>query len=853
MNCQRYYRAFTALLLVGCFVFPAPVFAKKKGQKNYQRGLEFETNQQWEQAAQEFTLAIAANPSDTEYQLHYRRAIYNASQSFMQKARVMTEKHDYAGAYNAYQQAYNYDPTNELAKAMMERTSRLQQGLETDGETKTVTPQSTAQLTGPVSANVAASGNFIKTSIQEPLSQLSRAGGKRRVISFAAGVELKSVIRTLAQDLGLNVIFDSQSFNRSRTTELELRDVTTAQALDYIFIQEGLFFQRLDRRTIFIADQTKRAQFQQLAVRTYYLKNADPEQTKNLIQTLSAAQPGKPPTVAVPDKTTNSLTVRDTPENLRQIEKIIKNVDKDRAAVAIDVNIYEVSRGDLMQLGNQIGDGNTLGRLGQSGPLGIFGGNRQSALSGLTIPTAFGAAFSLPSSTLTAFQSKDRTRVIASTTVNAFDGKKSTHNIGRRVPVQTAQVTPLGGYSPQTNGTNSANAVGANPGLFGGTGYPVIQYVETGLILEFTPQVFPNHDVQLEMKITSKETSGGVETLTPTFTERSIDGMARIANNRTMMIASIAQDRQSNGRKGMPVVGLVPVLGRLFTAPTRDNQQTDIVITVTPRVLRAPVITSEDEEIRPSGTMQSPTTESLAEMFEQDARQDQLAALQNSPRASTPPAPTSQPLPDAPNYLPAPKILMGGSGEKSINSSVELSSYHPSAPLGREANKTAVPRFASAISDAVATEAVLNKPHNEQLAELHLSAIPAQMRVGQKCRLALTVNTQSRLSLAVAALRYNPRVISVHAVHDEILFPANAKSHPKFTNSTDPQGSLLFSFTAPAGKPMTGSDALIFLDIEALSTGNTRFAFDPTAVHLITDDGKTIDPRLTEGTITIIP
>ena len=89
--------------------------------------------------------------------------------------------------------------------------------------------------------------------------------------------------------------------------------------------------------------------------------------------------------------------------------------------------------------------------------------------------------------------------------------------------------------------------------------------------------------------------------------------------------------RYDQGRQGLPFLGGLPILGRLFTSPTRDNRQIDIVISVTPRVLRAPAVTPRDEEMRPSGTLQSPTTGSLAEMIREADREDQIAAARTLP------------------------------------------------------------------------------------------------------------------------------------------------------------------------------------------------------------------------------
>src|ERR671912_2009253 len=116
-----------ASLVIILALLATPVAAlSAKGQKNFKRGLEHEAAQRWEQAAEEFALAIAADPSNAEYQLHYRRSIFNASQLFMQQGAAHAERGDYVGAHNAFRRAHGYDPSNELARSMMERMERLQ-------------------------------------------------------------------------------------------------------------------------------------------------------------------------------------------------------------------------------------------------------------------------------------------------------------------------------------------------------------------------------------------------------------------------------------------------------------------------------------------------------------------------------------------------------------------------------------------------------------------------------------------------------------------------------------------------------------------------------------------------------
>src|SRR5712692_6801099 len=346
MKLQNRWHSVVALVVVVCLL-ALPVSALgKKGKEHYDRGMKFEQAEQWEKAAQEFTLAIAADPHNVDYQLHYRRAVFNASQAFMQQGRSLAEQRDYVGAYNAFRMAFGYDPVNQLAVSEMERMLRLQEVKE--GKTPSTvgdgaTPGNGATPPGPSTARP-------QEALPPPKPE------QVRVITYTG--DLKPFIRTLADDLKLNVMFDKQTFAQPRPIDINLRDVTTAKALDYIFLQEGLFFQKLDRRTILVADQGRRQQFQQLVMRTFYLSNTDPDSASALIGRALPASVGRPQAIVVPDKYTNSLTVRDTAENIALIADLLRSIDKDRAEVVMDVNIFEVSRTDLMQFGNQIGDPN---------------------------------------------------------------------------------------------------------------------------------------------------------------------------------------------------------------------------------------------------------------------------------------------------------------------------------------------------------------------------------------------------------------------------------------------------------------------------------------------------------------
>ena len=915
-------RTLISFVLAACLLsLPLTAFAKK-GEKNFKRGMQYEQAQQWDKAAQEFTLAVAADPSNMEYQLHFRRASFNASQTYMQQGRSLAERGDFVGAYNAFRQAYGYDPVNELAVSEMERMLRLQAVKE-------------GRTPGSGNGNGNGNGNGVKSGEPEGGSTAGASGPGQdfvpreqqlRIINYNG--DLKTLIRSLADQLSLNVIFDRQSFTQSRPIDINLKDVTTAQALDYVFLQEGLFFQKLSRRTILVADQARRPQYQQLVLRTFFLSNMKPNDARTLVQQAIPPSVGRPQTIVVPDEATNSLTVRDTAENVRLIGDLLQSIDKDRAEVVMDVNIYEVSKNDLLAFGNQINATLDNGLGGSPGfSLLTDNGVLSSAARGVSlagqvsgVPTALAAALVIPPSVLRAFQSKDNTKLIASTQVHAFNGEESTARIGQRVPVQTAQAYPFG---VQTG--TPATGVGGIGNPFPTGGFPVINYEPTGLTLKFTPQVFPNLDVQVKMNIEQKDVLGA-STLTPTFTERTMTGTARVQNNRTMMLASISTDIETRGRRGIAFISGLPLIGRLFTAPTRDIRQVDIVISVTPRVLRAPNVTPRDEEMRPSGTLQSPTTGLLADMMRETEREEhiadvirnaqreeQIAAARalpthaniqlpdaplevakaveptlNAPRpignnnaatttqpttTNTAPATVSAPAPAAqtqtqaqaqpapmqpqsppttqaqnnkpaatmeelPSFVPAPKSLV------SEKAAADVAAVNPSTAGAQNAVLTSAPKATETSLDA--------KLNSKRVAQLSFQPTGDVLKVGEKRRYAIQLNSEVPLSLALLALRFDPKVVKVHALTAGTLIGTSTDAAPIFTPSIDAGGVCLISISSLNGKiSFGGSGPLLFIDIEAIGAGDASLVFDKERMHLVAADAKDVVSEILQGTATV--
>jgi general secretion pathway protein D len=824
MNKPAFARLFALLLLV-CLLSPTAVLAFGDGKKFFKEGMKHEIAKEWDKAAEAFAKAVADNPRNPEYQLHLQRSLFEASQMYMKKGKTAAEEKDYAGAYTFFRKAYAFDPVNELAKSEMARMVRLQEDVLKNGDAD---PKTTGDA------------KFVQTGLtsQPDDFKMPQKFEKLRDVPFPNGVNLPFIVKELAKDLELNVLFDAESRLDARSVRIELKNVTAAKALDYIFLQENLFFQKVGPRTILVANNQRRTNFQQLVLRTFYLANANPKDVKTIIQTAIPAQPGRTQTIVVEDASTNSLTIRDTAENIALFEKLIGSLDKDRAEVVMDVAIYEVSKSDLLRFGNQIGNESQLTTLGGTtrGVVGIgrggdlFGSLGRAAAD--VIPSVFGTGIVLPTANLVAFQNKGNTKLLASTQIHAFNNEDSSARIGQRVPVRTAQFV--------TAANTSNNGVVSD----------VINYEQVGLTLKFKPIVFPNHDVQVAMDIESKDVVAGGTDNNPVFSERKIVGTARVQNNKTLLLASVAQDVESRGRQGLPLLGLIPVLGRLFAAPTRDNRQVDIVIAVTPKVIRAPAILPDDLVERPTGSLATPTSGSLEAMIIQEEREEQYAMNRRLPTN------TAVQLPDQPAAPEYVRDAKPDAAATATNTTVEKPADTATAlpglnlkPIDTSAKtldirQTSDTSFAAAAPATEPKQTLPVEASTEQKAtpagsaELSLPSFFKEMKRGEKAMIPVMVKSTSAFRSAVVGLKFDPALVAVRSVTYGDVFGesmANTLANP-FLNQG---GKMFVNLSLDKGAAPGSFGILAYIEIEALGDGKPAIQLEKDVLNFLSADGKT--------------
>ena len=182
------------------------------------------------------------------------------------------------------------------------------------------------------------------------------------------------------------------------------------------------------------------------------------------------------------------------------------------------------------------------------------------------------AAFALgmPPSSISFFQNKGKAKLLASTQIHVLDNEANAVRIGQRVPIQTAS---LPSYTPLANTNNAGRANNLNQndlslGLNNAFGYgvPQIQYESVGLNIDITPNVYED-DVQMKLKIETSSLDSSTGKLTPSFNQRTMTSVARVKDGQTTLVAGVSQNVESRTIKGIPLIGLIPILGRFFSTP----------------------------------------------------------------------------------------------------------------------------------------------------------------------------------------------------------------------------------------------------------------------------------------------
>ena len=510
-----------------------------------------ESEQDFDRAVIEYTKVVQARPNDRTARASLEQAKLRASQAHFTTGRRLASLGKLEEALLEYQLAAELNPSSgDVLDEMQAVRAQLRAKVAIAQDGKTQLETLVAQ-----SLNAPLPGEQLPEDVTLPDTLMFR-DASARVVYLAIG-----------QYGNLNVVFDPTF--RDQPITVDLRKATLAEALDSVSDATRNFWRSSGQRTVTIVPDTpaKRREYEEEIVQTFYLSNADLKETIDILRIVVDIRRIAPLTA------TNAITVKDTPERIGAVGRIISAIDKARPEVIIDVELLEVDRTRIKEYGLQIASNNRSE--GVSGRVGVD--EEDLTLRGLrNLTQANIFVTGLPSLYYRLLRNDSATRILANPQLRTSEGIPAQANFGERVPVPVTVFAPIATGGVQTQPITSFN------------------YENVGVNIDITPRTHHDDEVSLAIKIQVSSISGTGFGDLPTFGNRAISTVIRLKDGETNMLAGLIRDDERRVMSGIPGLSDLPIIGPLFANNRRENQQTDIILTLTPRIVRVLNLTAED-------------------------------------------------------------------------------------------------------------------------------------------------------------------------------------------------------------------------------------------------------------------
>ena len=505
-----------------------------------------------DRAVAEYTRALESDPDSREARQALSRARLRAAQDHFTSARRLYASGRLDEAMVELQLATELNPGNSEVEALLADVRsqlRSQVVVSRDGKTELEALIERAR-------NLPPAGLDLPADVRLPDSLTFRDAGSRQVFS------------ALGRFADLSVVFDPQF--RDQPVTIDLRNVELSSALASLTGATGTFYRVTAQRTITIVPDTqaKRTEYEQEVVQTFYLSNADLRETIDLLRIVVDARR------IAPIAATNALSIKDTPERVSAAGRLISSIDKARPEVVIDVELLEVDRTRFREFGLQFA---SVGSPGIDGSATVDGQLTLRDLRNLTQSDIFFT--NLPGLFYRLLKTDSSTRTLANPQLRTSEGVAAEARFGERVPVPVTTFAPIA-----TGGVAQQPITSFN-------------YQDIGVNIAITPRTHHDDEVSLALVIEISSISGTGFGGLPTFGNRSINTEIRLRDGETNLLAGLIRDDERQVIEGVPGLSDLPLVGRLFANTRQETQETDVVLMLTPRIVR--MLDLSEEDLRP--------------------------------------------------------------------------------------------------------------------------------------------------------------------------------------------------------------------------------------------------------------
>lgn len=728
---------------VGLFAAGCP-----KGGQQYNAGQKAENIQDYDTALQFYQKALASDPTNAAYRIKYNQVRFEAGESHMKKGQALREKGDLQGATAEFQRASTIDPSNAAAVQELRRT------LDQINETARKQDEQASGREETGAADLASAPPELK-----PLSNAP--------ITLKMTNDVKIVFDTIGKFAGVNVIYDPDF--PARRIAFEVNNVTLQQALDIACMQSKTFWKPVTENIIFIAQDTtqKHKDYDEQLVETFYLGNT--VQSQDLTEITNGLRQVLNLTKVQQLNSQNAIIVRDTADKLAIARKLLKDIDKAKPEVVIQVEVLSASTDRLRDLGVLPGQSASVTftppgtTTSSSTP-----GSSTSSNTPSSIPLKgfhFGASdysVTLPGATANFVLTDTATKIIQNPEIRSVDGQPAKLNIGSRVPIATGSFQAGVGV-----GTTSVN--------------PLVNtqftYIDVGVNVNITPHVHPNHEVSMKVaievsQVISTATIGGIQQ--PVIGQNKIEHDIRLREGEASILGGLFTKTDSKTLNGWPGLAQVPFVKYLTADNKVDHNESDVLIVLIPHIVRLPDWTRANLRSISTGPEQNITTRR-----ESDVR--------------TPVAPTSpssmQPVPAQQQVSPSQAPAAGGLATVS-------------APKAEQANGA-----------------------SGQSARLRFEPQTITLAPGQTATLGIAVDNVNDLYSIPMILQYDPAVITVQEVQHGGFLSAGNQEIAIVQGGDRAHGQAMIAATRqPNTAGVSGSGTILGVVVKAVAPGSTNLS-----------------------------
>lgn len=543
---------------------------------------------QSEDGVQSLSVAAKKSPRSPDYQIDYLTQRDKYTRDFLSEADALRADGKLSEARTAYERALRLDATNARAldgllalqqdarheKILLEGERHLEQGkLDAAQERVNLVLESNPKNKRALKLKA----DVLDARTEKQIAQ-DKARAARTILDALVTLQfrdatLRVAFESLSKSTGLNILLDKDVKPEAKVT-LFVRDVTVLDAIDLILLQNQLDKRVINGNTLLVypANAAKQAEYEDLSIRSFRVTNTDIKYLSTMLKTMLKLKE------VAADEKSGMLVVRDTPERLRLTERLIAAHDVPDPEIMLEVQVLEVSETRNSNIGIKPPGSFTVTTPGTTAaPLTL--GQLRDLRSGDLLASSLSATLNLK-------LEDGEVKTLASPRIRARNKEKAKIMIGDRVPTVTNTVTPVSTGTPVVTGN--------------------VSYQDVGLKLEFESQVYGNSEVGIKLTL---EVSNIAQVFTDANGSRSYQiGTRNAATNlrlkdgETQVLGGLISDQERNTASLIPGLGHLPIIGRLFGNNDSGDTRSEILLAITPRIIRDIPTTTADARQIYSGT-----------------------------------------------------------------------------------------------------------------------------------------------------------------------------------------------------------------------------------------------------------